>query len=128
MNICWVTFHWPFLTIETSFLLLGRSLTFVAQSKSTVLFTQDSKVEHLFCGASSGPEPGLFFSNYFFSLKFKPIQDDFQQDFARKTDKADSTVVLAKLQDALFREYNNQRLSPWGRPFTCSPDPVTDLC
>ena len=63
-----------------------------------VLFTQDSKVEDLFCGASSGSEPSLFFSNYFFSLGFKPIQNDFQHDFARMTDKADSFVVLAKLQ------------------------------
>ena len=38
-----------------------------------VLFTQDSKVEDLFCGASSGYEPSLFFSNYFFSLGFKPL-------------------------------------------------------
>ena len=45
-----------------------------------VLFTQDSKVEDLFCGASSGSEPS--FSNYFFSLGFKPIQDDFQHDFS----------------------------------------------
>ena len=37
-----------------------------------ILFTQDSKVE----------EPSLFFINYFFSLGFKPIQDDFQNDFA----------------------------------------------
>ena len=43
-----------------------------------VLFTQDSEVEDLFCGASSGSEPSLFFSNYFFSLGFKPIQDNFQ--------------------------------------------------
>ena len=42
-----------------------------------VLFTQDSEVEDLFCVASSG----LFFSNYFFSLGFKPIQDNFQHDF-----------------------------------------------
>ena len=42
-----------------------------------VLFTQDSKVEHLFCGASSGSELSLLFSNYFFSLGFKPIQDIF---------------------------------------------------
>ena len=41
------------------------------------------------------------------------------------TDEADSSVVLAELQVALFRECNNQRLSPWGRPFSCSPDPVT---
>ena len=51
-----------------------------------VLFTQDSKVEGLFCGASSSSEPSLFFSNYFFSLGFKPIQNDFQDDFARMTD------------------------------------------
>ena len=78
-----------------------------------VLFTQDSKVEDLFCGASSGSEPSLFFSNYFFSLRFKPIQDDFQHDFARMTDEADSSVVPAELQVALFKECNNQRLSPW---------------
>ena len=93
-----------------------------------VLFTQDSKVDDLFCGASSGSEPSLLFSNYFFSLEFKPIQDDLQHDFARMTDEADSSVVLAELQVALFRECNNQRLSPWGRPFSCSPDSVTDLC
>ena len=59
-----------------------------------VLFTHDSKVEDLFCGASSG--------NYFLRLGFKPIQDDFWHDFARMTDEADSSVVLAKLQVALF--------------------------
>ena len=90
-----------------------------------VLFTQ---VEDLFCGASSGSEPSLFFSNYFFSLGFQPIQDDFQHDFARMTDEADSSVVLAELQVALFRECNNLRLSSWGRPFSYSPDYVTDLC
>ena len=47
-----------------------------------VLFTQDSEVEDLFCSASSSSEPSLFFSNYFFSLGFKPIQDNFQHDFA----------------------------------------------
>ena len=34
------------------------------------LFTQDSKVEDLFCGASSSSESSLFFSDYFFSLGF----------------------------------------------------------
>ena len=75
-----------------------------------VLFTQDSKVEDLFCGASFRSEPSLFFSNYFFSLGVKPIQDDFQHDFARMTDEADSSVVLAELQVALFRECNNHHL------------------
>ena len=93
-----------------------------------VLFTQDSKVEDLFCGAFSGSESSLFFGNYFFSLVFKPIQDDFQHDFARMTDEANSSVVLAELNVALFRKCHNQRQSPWGRPFSCSPDPVTDLC
>ena len=46
-----------------------------------VLFTQNSEVEDLFCGASCSSEPSLFFSNYFFSLGFKPIQDNFQHDF-----------------------------------------------
>ena len=62
-----------------------------------VLFTQDSKFEDLFCGAPSGSEPSLFFSNYLFSLLFKPVQDEFQHDFARMTDEADSSVVLAEL-------------------------------
>ena len=63
-----------------------------------ILFTQDSKVKALFCGASSDSEASLFFRNYtyFFSLGFKPIQDDFQHDFARMTDEADSSVVLAE--------------------------------
>ena len=67
-----------------------------------VLFTQDSKVKDLFCDASSGSEPNLFFSNNFFSLGFKPIQDDFPHDFTRMTDEADSSVVLAELQVALL--------------------------
>ena len=49
----------------------------------------------MFCGASSGPEPTLFVSNYFFSLGFKPIQNDFQHDFARMTDEVNRSVILA---------------------------------
>ena len=60
-----------------------------------VFFTQDSKVEDLFCGAPSSSEPSLFFSKYLFSFKLKPIQDDFQHDFARMTNEADNSVVLA---------------------------------
>ena len=62
-----------------------------------VHFTQDFRVKDLFCGAPSSSEPSLFFSNFLFSLGFKPIQDDFQHDFARMTDEADSFVVLAEL-------------------------------
>ena len=69
-----------------------------------VLFPQDFNVEDLFCGASSGSEPSLFFRNYFFSLGLKPTQADFQHDFAQMTDEADSSVVLAELQVALFKE------------------------
>ena len=50
----------------------------------------------MFCGAPSRSEPSLFFSNYLFSLGFKPIKDDCQHDFARMIDEADSSVVLAE--------------------------------
>ena len=49
------------------------------------------------CGASSGSEPSLFVSNYFFGLGFKPIQDNFQHDSARVTDETAGSVVLAEL-------------------------------
>ena len=42
------------------------------------------------------------------------------------TDEADSSVVLLELNVFLFREYNNQRPSPWGRSFFYSPVPVTN--
>ena len=48
-----------------------------------VLFTHDSKVEDLLCGASAGSKPSLCFSNFFFSLGFKPVKDGFQHDFAQ---------------------------------------------
>ena len=38
-----------------------------------VIFTQYSEVEDLFCGASSGSEQSLIFSNYLFGMGFKPI-------------------------------------------------------
>ena len=41
-----------------------------------VLLTQDFKAEDLFCCASPGSEPSLFFSNNLFSLGFGPVQDD----------------------------------------------------
>ena len=50
-----------------------------------VLFIQGSKLEELIFGASSGSETSLFFSNHFFSLGLKPIQNDFQHDFVRMT-------------------------------------------
>ena len=52
-----------------------------------VLLTLDSEVEDLFRSASSNYETGLLFSNYLFGFEFKPIQDDFQCDYARVTDE-----------------------------------------
>ena len=51
-----------------------------------VLFTQDPKVDDLFCGAPCSSEPSLFTGNYLFDMGFEPAQDDFQHDFARMTD------------------------------------------
>ena len=62
-----------------------------------VFYTQDSKAEDLSCRAPTCSEPSLFFSNYRFIFGFKPIQDDFQHDFARMTDEADSSVGLSEL-------------------------------
>ena len=59
--------------------------------------------------------------------QIKPIQDDFQHAFARMTDEADSSIVLADAASCPFRVCNNQRLRPWGRPFSCCPDAVTNL-
>ena len=44
-----------------------------------VLFTQDSKVEEMFCGASSDSEPSLFFRNYFLSLGSKSRKENPQK-------------------------------------------------
>ena len=46
-----------------------------------VLFIQDTEVEDLFCGASPGSKPSLFFSNNLFSFGFEPVHDDSQHDF-----------------------------------------------
>ena len=62
-----------------------------------VRFTKDSKAEDLFCGTPLGSNPSLFFSDDLFGLNFNPVQDDFQQDFTRMTDMANSSVALAEL-------------------------------
>ena len=61
------------------------------------LFTQDSEVEDLFCGAFPGSEPSLFFINYLFSFGFEPVQDDSQHDLTWMTDEANGSVILAEL-------------------------------
>ena len=60
-----------------------------------VLFTHDFEPEDLFCGASPGSEPSLFFSNFVFSLVFELVQNDFQHDFTWMTDEANGFVTLA---------------------------------
>ena len=94
-----------------------------------VLFTQDSEIKDLFCGASSGSKPCLFFSNYFFSLGVKPIQDDFKHGFARMT--AEAKCFFSDSGRAASYPIGSVIISdhgPWSRPFSCSPDPVADLC
>ena len=53
----------------------------------------------MFCGdrAISHYNPSLFFCDYLSGFGFKPVQDDFQQDFARITDEAHGYVFLAEL-------------------------------
>lgn len=51
----------------------------------------------LFCGDHLGFEPILFFSNYLFSLGFKPVLNDFHYDFAWIIDEADGPEVLVEL-------------------------------
>ena len=46
---------------------------------------------------NSGYDLSLFFSNYLSGLALKPIQSNFQHDFAQMTDEADSSIVLAEL-------------------------------
>ena len=62
-----------------------------------MLEVKGSEVEDRFYAAPAGPEPSLLFSNYLFGLGFKPLDNDFQHNFARMTDETDSSVVLALL-------------------------------
>ena len=59
-----------------------------------ILFTQDPKVDYLFCGASFRSEPSLFFSNYLSGMGFKPVPDEFQHNFAGMTDEADNNSYI----------------------------------
>ena len=61
-----------------------------------ILFTPDAKMENLFCGAPSSSDSSVFFSDYFFCLGFKPVQDVFQHDFAGMTNEADGSVILGE--------------------------------
>ena len=48
----------------------------------------------MFCGASSGSETSLFFSNYLSRMGFKPVHDEFQHNFAQMTDEADNNSYM----------------------------------
>ena len=72
------------------------TLIYIIQNLLMFDFTQDSDIENLFCGAPSSSEPSVFFSDYFSGLGFKPVQDDFQHDFARMTNEADGSVFLTE--------------------------------
>ena len=61
-----------------------------------ILFTKDSKIENLFFSALSSSGPSVFFSDYFFRLGPKPVQDDFQHNCARLTYENDVSVVQAE--------------------------------
>ena len=67
-----------------------------------IFLTEDSKVEDLLCGAPSCPEACLFFSDDLLCLWLQSVQHDLQHDFARLTDEADRSVVLALLQVAFL--------------------------
>ena len=62
-----------------------------------ILFTQDSKVEDLCCGASSSSERSQFISNYLFGMGFKSVKDEFLHSFARMTDEADNNSYMGCL-------------------------------
>ena len=62
------------------------------------------------------------------NLRFwlQSVQYDLQHDFAWVADEADRSVVLALLQVAFLGECDDQRLGPWGWPFSRLPNPVAD--
>ena len=72
-----------------------------------VFLTEDSKIEYLFCGAPSSSETCLFFCNDLFCLWLESVKDDLQHDLTRMADKADGSVVLARLQIAFLRGCDN---------------------
>ena len=60
-----------------------------------VFLAEDPEAEYLFCGAPSGSETGLLFSNDLFYLWLESVEDDLQHDLTGMADKADGSVVLA---------------------------------
>ena len=93
-----------------------------------VLFTQDSEVEDLFYGASLSSKPSLFFSNNLFSLELSLVKMTFGMPLLGMIDKTNWYCNSDKAVGCPLREFNNQRLSPRGRPFSCYQDRVKGFC
>ena len=67
-----------------------------------IFLTENAWVEGLPCGAPSCSEACLFFSDDLLRLWLQSVQYGLQPDFARVTDEADCSVVLALLQVAFL--------------------------
>ena len=63
-----------------------------------IFLTEDSWVEDLLCGAPTCTDACKFFSDDLLRLWLQSVQYDLQHVFARLTDEADGSVVLALLQ------------------------------
>ena len=68
--------------------------------------TQDSKVEDQFCGAPSGYEPSLFFSNYLFGLGLTTVQDDLKHQSWSPRQREQVLLVYYQLQHLYNRGKN----------------------
>ena len=60
----------------------------------TVLLTQNSKVENLFCCAPSSSKPSLYFGNDLLCLGCQSVQYDFRHHFACVADEANRSIIL----------------------------------
>ena len=96
-----------------------------------ILFTQGSWVEYsyLFRGAYSSSDPvcssAIISSAWGLSL----FKITFSMTLLEWSMMLMVLLFWQSCKLPCLREYNNQRLSPWGRPFSYSPDGlITDLC
>ena len=71
-----------------------------------IFLTEDSSVENLLCCVSCS-EACLFLSDDSLRMWFQSVQYDLQHDFARVTDEAYCSAVLALLQVAFLGKCDN---------------------
>ena len=62
-----------------------------------ILLTQDFKIDDLYCAVPSSSESLCSLAIIFLAWGLNLFNYDFHHRFARITDKADSSIVLAKL-------------------------------